>query len=693
MKTHSSFSISAVSGAILCCAIWLIAVVQVYAQTHTDSLIHLTQYGSDREKLAATMQLSNQFKHNDPQKGLNFATLAIDVSEKLGDPEAAAKAYQLSAGILFRLGNYNKAKEHYEQARNRFNQVRQEKGVAESNYALGGIYYAQGNIAVAVEHYLDALRYYENNQDKPGMLGVYTSLAGLFARQNSFSKSIEYNLKAIALYEGSSNTMQALVAYDQVGNAYWKQNNLVKATEFFNKSLKAYSDMKNNAGIASTLNQLGNLAAEQGDYTKAIQLFNRSLEMARVMKTPYLQVLNLNALGKVNALQQKYPEAINNYKKAISQAKPANMKLELEEAYQGLSQVYEITRQQEKASTFSTLSKQIKDSLYNDSTLRQLSDLQLRYESEKKQQQIELLSKEQQIQESELLRERQLKRYFIVVSIVVGLVILILFYSFIQSKRYTQSLKKQKDEIEQKAIEISSQKEKVDQLNAVKDRFFSIISHDLRNNLTAMKLYFDLISNPNYKAGDHSEITAQIAGSVENTIDLLENLLVWASAQIKGIPIHRQRLNLHSLAQENINLLSATAAQKNITLDNRIGQEQTAIGDMDMINLVFRNLISNAIKFTPMDGTITLSCQPGESFNTISVHDNGIGISAENLGKLFDQHSHPTTKGTGNEKGTGLGLLLCKDFITQNMGNIWVESEKEKGATFYFTLPVKHEEG
>lgn len=664
----------------------------LFAQTQTiDSLIVVTQSGAERDRYLANVQLSNLFKHNDPQKGLLYANQAIEVAEKLNDAESTARAYQLAAGILFRLGNYSKSKEYYELARTKFSQVQNDKGKAETNYALGGIYYAQGNIAVAVEHYLDALRYYENKKDNAGMLGVYSSLAGLYARQNSFSKSIEYNLKAIALYESSSNTMQALVGYDQVGNAYWKQNNLVKATEFFNKSLRAYTEMKNNAGIASTLNQLGNLAAEQGDYAKAAGLFKRSLEMARIMKTPYLQVMNLNALGKVNALQENYTEAISAYKKAIALAKPANMKLELEEAYQGLSQVYETTRQETKASTFSNLSREIKDSLYNDSALRQLSDLQLRYDSEKKQQQIELLSKEQQIRESELLRERQLKRYFIVVSIVVLIIFVILGFSFIQSKKYSRSLQKQKDELEQRAIEISLQKEKVDQLNAVKDRFFSIISHDLRNNLTAMKLYFDLISNPGYKASDHSEITGQIAGSVENTIDLLENLLVWASAQIKGIPIHRQRLNLHSLAQENINLLSATAAQKNIALVNSIHPDITAIGDMDMINLVFRNLISNAIKFTPSNGEITLTCNPESEFCCINVHDNGIGISKENLERLFDQHSHPTTKGTGNEKGTGLGLLLCKDFIQQNQGKIWVESEKEKGTTFHFTLPVKDE--
>ncbi len=660
----------------------------VVAQISADSLLKLSTSGTEREKWNANLQLSETYKYNDPQKALEFASAALVAAENLNDEAAIAKSNQVYAGILFRLGNFNKSKEYYQIALTKYSAAQNEKGKAEVQNALAGIYYAQGNIALAVQHYLDVLRYYEVKGDKAGLVNVYTSLANLYARQNNFSKSIEYNLKAIELYEGLSNKFQAIVIYDQIGNAYLKQNNLVRATEFFNKSLKAYTDLNNKAGIAYTLNQLGNIAAEEKAFSKAEKYFKRSNEMAEAMKTKYLQVVNLNALAGIYLLQKRYQESITCYKRAIAIAKPANMKLELEESYKGLSNVYELTKEQKKASTFSTLSTEIKDSLFNDSTLKQLSDLQLRYESEKKQLQIERLSKEQQLKENELLNERELKRFFIIVSVVFGIIFIILIYSFIQNKKYANSLQKQKNELEQKTFEILLQKEKLDQLNSVKDRFFSIISHDLRNNLTTMKLYFDLISNPDYKASDHSEISKQIAGSVENTIDLLENLLVWASAQIKGIPIHIQKLDLHLLAEENINLLSGTASQKRITIHNNLSENVAGYGDMDMINLVLRNLISNAIKFTPIDGAIHLSGEIKDKEIIVCVKDNGIGISEDNQQKMFDSHHHPTTKGTGNEKGTGLGLLLCKDFINQNKGRIWVESSKDGGSAFYFSLPA-----
>jgi len=674
--------------------IFLLTSGAIYSQNSTDSLNRIVSTGSDRDKWAALNQLADIYKNNDPQKGLNYSSEAISVAEKLSDEALQAKSGQQYAGLLFRLGNFNKSKEYYQDALKHYANISNDKGSAECRTALGGILYAQGNIAGSVQYYLDALRYYEDKKDNLGLVNIYTSLAGLYARQNSFSKAIEYNLKAISIYENSSNKLQALVIYDQIGNAYLKQNNYSKATEFFNKSLKAYTELNNKAGVASTLNQLGNINLDLEEYDIAEALFRKSYQLATSLKTPYLQVINLNDLARTMIVRKQYDKAIATYKSAILIAKPGDMKLELEEAYNGLSAVYKLTSQKEKASTFNALSSNLRDSLYNDSTLKKLSDLQLQYESEKKQQQIELLSKEQEMKNVELENERDMKRFLLIVTAIISLIFIGLIITFIQNKRYSQSLQRQKNELELMNAEIIQQKEKVDQLNSVKDRFFSIISHDLRNNLTTMKLYFDLVGNPNYVPSDNKEITQHISSSVENTIDLLENLLVWASAQIKGIPIHRQKLPLHSLGEENITLLLASAAAKEISIENNIHEEAIAFGDLDMINLVFRNLISNAIKFTPEKGKIALNSVLNSDNNecVISVSDNGIGISEENREKLFDQHLHPTTKGTGNEKGTGLGLLLCRDFIIQNKGRIWVESMKNEGTTFYFSLPLKNEE-
>jgi signal transduction histidine kinase/Tfp pilus assembly protein PilF len=670
-----------------CC---LLAGPELFAQRGTiDSLEQVSLNGTDREKLTALQLLVTYTRNNDPQRALNYLAQAIDKATALNDVAALAKCYQLTGSIQYRTGNFAKAKENFLQSLNYYIDTKNNKGQAEITAALAGIYYEQGDLPQAADHYLRALRYYEEVNDKSGMVSMLSSLGRIYARQNNFSKSIEYNLRAINLYEETSDKLRALVGYDNIGNIYLRQNNPRKAQEYFNKSLKLYTEMKNDIGIASTLLQLGNIEYSLGNHEKAMGYFRRSLGICTRLNAQPLIVSNLNALGKTYMQLSLYDKAEDAYRRAITIAKDVQLKIELDEAYQGLAQVYKLMKENEKSRIFEGLSKNIRNSVYNDSTLKKLTDQILLYESEKKEQQIQLLNKEQLIKQSELNREREIRNFFYIAGVILGLALIVLIIFAIRNRRIARSLQKQQTELIEKNRSIMEQKEKLDQLNTVKDRFFSIISHDLRNNLTTMKLYFDLVGNENYEPADNSDITKQISGSVENTIDLLENLLVWASAQIKGIPIHIQKLNLHTLAEENISLVGSLAHQKNITLKNNISEDAIAFGDIDMINLVLRNLVSNAIKFTGENGLIELSSAIADSECIVSVKDNGVGISEENLARLFNQHQHPTTKGTANEKGTGLGLMLCKEFVERNGGRIWVESRKDMGTTFFFTLPLQ----
>ncbi len=663
--------------------------VQLFAQQiNSDSLQQIISTGSNADKLAALQVIAQLNRNNNPQLAIQYLNQAIQYATELKDDALHAKALQTLAAIEFRMG-ITTAKEHYIEALGYYVNLKNTKNIADVTAALASIYFSQGNLPLSSENYLKALRYYEELKDKVGMVNVFNALGSIYARQNNFSKSIEYNLKAISLYEESSDKFRALVGYDNIGNSYLRQQEPQKAKTYFLKSLTLYTEFNNNPGIASTLYQLGKIEQLDGHSEKAINYFKRSLFMSEQIKAQPIMISNYNAMGAAFVSIRLYDKAIQSYQKAIQLSKNIDSKIELEEAYQGLAVVYKLTQENEKATTFSTLSKELKDSIFNDSSLKKLTDQLLVYESEKKQQQIELLHKEQQINEIELTKEKAVTNLFTIASIVLGVLFIFLIAFTIQNRRIAKNLRKQQIELIDKNASIMEQKEKLDQLNSVKDRFFSIISHDLRNNLTTMKLYFDLVSNKDYEPIDTSEITKQISSSVENTIDLLENLLIWASAQIKGVPIHRQKLNIHSLSQENINLLNSAAHQKSISLVNSVDENITAFADIDMINLVLRNLISNAIKFTPESGSISLLAIISEQKCIVEIKDNGVGISKENLAKLFNQHEHPSTKGTANEKGTGLGLMLCKDFIERNGGTIWAESQKDNGTSFFFSLPLQ----
>lgn len=666
---------------------WITPLVHAQ-QLNPDSLQQTLNSGSEQDRINSLLLLGQSVRNSNPTLAIQYYQQAWEKSKAIGNESSAAKAAQSLGGLYFRNGNYENAKSTFIEALSHYQNARNNKGVADVTTSLANTFYAQGNLVQASQYYLNALRYYEEVNDNSGMVTIFSALSTIYARQNNFSKSTEYSIKATQLFEKSSDKFRALVGYDQIGNSYLRQNDLSKARQYFRKSLQLYTELKNEAGIASTLNQLGDIEFKLDNIDKSYALYNQAYSLSKKLRIKPLIIAAQIGRAKCNTEKRQYNAATQAFQDAIALAKSIQSNIELEEAYQGLSLVYERTQQTEKSRTFDVLSKEIRDSLYNDSTRKKLNDQLLIYESEKKEQQIELLNKEQLLRSTELKQQQQFTRWLVIASLVLGILLTIVFVFFIQNRRIANDLRKQQHELIEKNQSILEQKEKLDQLNTVKDRFFSIISHDLRNNLTTMKLYFDLISNEHYVATDHSEITRQISGSVENTIDLLENLLVWASAQIKGIPIHIQPLDLVAITNENIALLNGTASQKQLSLENHLTSDMIAKGDLDMINLVMRNLISNAIKFTPEKGKIDVYAGKTANEITVEVRDNGVGIGPENLEKLFHQHNHPSTKGTGNEKGTGLGLLLCKDFIERNGGKIWVESNRGKGASFFFTLPV-----
>jgi two-component system sensor histidine kinase/response regulator len=237
---------------------------------------------------------------------------------------------------------------------------------------------------------------------------------------------------------------------------------------------------------------------------------------------------------------------------------------------------------------------------------------------------------------------------------------------------------------------VEQRTQELKELNATKDKFFSIIAHDLKNPFNTLMGFTELLlDNLNeYSTEKLREFIDILHQTSRQSYALLENLLEWSRSQTGRLEMKPDRIMLHELINENISLLTNHAAKKNIRLINEIDLSAQAFCDENMIRTVIRNLISNAIKYTNDHGAITCRSKIRENFIEVSIADTGIGIKTENLGKLFRIDVNYTTKGTAQETGTGLGLILCKEFINKNKGEIRVESEFGKGSTFLFTLPL-----
>lgn len=657
--------------------VFLWSVLLVNAQTDSTDNIKIIQLLNNA--LAA--------KNSNPAAAADYLVQAEKLFNTKTTDALKAKVFKEYGIINSYSGNYKLASEYLIQAGKLANANNDELTVAECNAGLGNIAYANGNLPAATNYFLNALKTFEKVDNANGLNTVYTALADLYYRQNNFSKAVEYNLKAVKIFEGSKNNLRKVTSYENIGSLFYKQNRLNDALLYYNKALQLFKEMNNKAGESMIMHNMGNIYFKLNQLQNATVCYRKSAVIAKQFNARQLLVQNYIGLGRSYFKTKNYSMAEGMFKDAIKYAREGGITIELEEAYEGIALIYDVINKQNSSSAYRLLSNDIKDSIFNDSALKKISDLQLMYEYEKKQSQLELLRKNDEINKLQLLRERQINYYlYALIALMIILIILVSVY-VIQISGKNKILNKQYQELQISSNQIQLQKEELIHLNNVKDRFFTIISHDLRNNLATMRLYFDSLEHKELTADDRM-ITRHIRESVENTIDLLENLLVWASNEIKGIPLNTEKLNLYYLFEDNINLLNASATAKEIIIVNDLGVETFITGDKNTVNLIIRNLLSNAIKFTPFGGEILITGKRENGMQQFSISDNGIGISDDKLDKLFLQYTTASTKGTANEKGTGLGLMLCKEFVEKNKGAIHVYSKVGKGSTFSVLLPL-----
>ncbi|MGD0756291.1 MAG: two-component regulator propeller domain-containing protein [Bacteroidales bacterium] len=283
-------------------------------------------------------------------------------------------------------------------------------------------------------------------------------------------------------------------------------------------------------------------------------------------------------------------------------------------------------------------------------------------------------------------------------ELVVISLIIIIFTSFFLLR--IQQLKNQKDlleksvtlktiELQKKNATLEERQQHIEYLNASKDKFFSIIAHDLKNPFSSI-IGLSGIMKEEIKSSDTSTLenyAGMINSSAVQTLRLLENLLEWANSQRGKIVFSPVLINMRELYNEEFSILNEMAKEKSIELKNSFNDNLTITADKNMIKTILRNLISNAIKFTHKNGKVEVKAQIMNSQVEISVSDSGIGMTEETIAKLFRIDGNLSTRGTENEKGTGLGLFLCKEFVEKHAGKIWVESESGKGSVFKLVLP------
>lgn len=257
----------------------------------------------------------------------------------------------------------------------------------------------------------------------------------------------------------------------------------------------------------------------------------------------------------------------------------------------------------------------------------------------------------------------------------------------VRLEKKNKEILRQKQEIAGQVVLLEKQTNELRELDGVKNKLFSVIAHDLKTPMYALRNLFRNIQQHDLPGNEIRAMIPDVVTDLNYTTGLMENLLQWAKSQMQADHLHRSTINITDLIREVIQLLRLQADAKKVYIENKLDAPVYIYADKDMVNLVLRNLLSNAIKFTPEQGTVSLGANPADTFVEVFVQDTGTGMNEETMSKI-NTGNYFTTRGTANESGTGLGLMLCREFLARNDGRMFVESRPGCGSIFSFTLPA-----
>lgn len=654
----------------------------LFSQTRIDSLEGLLPHKLDLEKVILLNELSFAYWNVSPDKGLQYANMAYSLAIKENSKKDIARSLQNKGVNYWAKSEFKLALDNYQKSLNIFEEINDLEGISALCSNLGAVY-------LDINDYENALKYNYRSlkiSEEKGFTEIYiiaiSNISSIYLAQKNYPKALEYVQKSIAVSKKQSKTSNLASQLNTLGEIYKFKKEYKKAKDSYKNALKLFKKTKNSYGTAICLYNIGNTEYQLKNYASASAYLEESLNISNTINDQIGMLLANQSIGLVHKEQQQYDKALSYYYNAFQLAIKLGAKEEKLELYKNYADLYKTTGKFDKSVVFLENYISLKDSINNENSSKQIAEMQTKYGSEQKEKENELLRKNSEIQNLAIAKQTNLRNSFIGVSLLVILMIIILLNRFTIKKKANQLLII-KNEV------ISNQRDELKEINLTKDKFFSIISHDLKSPFSNILGFSNLLVEDydSFDDDQKKEIIIALNKSSQSAFDLLANLLTWAQSQTGRIKINKKLLNLKELVETSIAPYKYNASAKNIEVTTTIPSEVNVLIDLNSAVIAIGNLVNNAIKFTPNGGKITIKYHANK--NTIMLHiiDTGIGMTTEVIEKLFKIDENISTKGTNDEEGTGLGLILSKEFINKNGGDITVKSELGKGSEFIISLP------
>ncbi|QJX47867.1 tetratricopeptide repeat protein [Hymenobacter taeanensis] len=547
---------------------------------------------------------------------------------------------------------------------------------------LGKALYYQGDTGNARQVYQRALAMYQHQHNLLGKGEVYQQLGELYGSENKWRRAQGSQEQALEVWRAAHDSAKIAEAFHHIGMAHQHQRQYSRALYYLQQSQAIALQLHDSVRVGEALRSIGQIYQDFGNFETAAVFYTRALENLPRAASPTVRANTLWVLAAMQDSLGQHRPAQAALHQALVAAQQTGSSILLSGIYFSLADLYQRNRQPSAALRALRRYVALQDSALAEQRENQIAELRLRYESEKKEREIQLLTKDQQLQQANLRRQKLLGNLLAAGAVLLLITVAALYRGRKQQENINQILT-------QKNAAISQQKEKLDRLNQTKNTLFSVISHDLRSPLSSLYSLLSLISLGALPPARLAAHTARLSQTLDSTSRLLDNLLNWSASQMQGDSGTKpERLRLDILIEEVFSQIADEAERKEVQLLSEILEPCSARADLNMTRLILRNLLGNALKFTSAGGCITVSARRLATSWEVSVRDTGVGISPAGQHKILEQTESYSTPGTDHEKGVGLGLRLCKEFLELNNGELSFESTVGKGTTFRFTLPA-----
>lgn len=680
---------------------------------------------SDPSKKAAELyNLGNLYRRvNNYRLAIDCQTQSLEISKSINDLSGTASSLNNLGEIYKFLNKYDEALNYLNQSLAIRRDIGSPKEVAYTLNNIGSVFWLKKDYANSLEFYLKSLEIRSQLGDKSDISSSLNNLGNVYKNLKKYNKALDYYSKALEIRKEIGDKTLIAFTMNDIGGIYWRLNNYNESLSYYNKSLEIRKEIGNKRYIAATLKNIGTVYKDLNEldyslkhYNDALKIydeindqkeqanvfsfignlyrsynnFDKSLEYHKIALNLHRRIGNINgiayssnSIGEMLMDYYKSEEAKDYLLSAFEHANQSKDRGLQKITSENLFEYFSNQGDYKKAlDYFQEFSNTQYDSIVDQIDKDKIAEFEANYEISKNKDEIKSLKAFSRLQS-------------IVIYLFIALIILAGIIGYIANKNIkirketTLALTNKNKELEEINSKLKETEVRLRDLNLTKDKIFNVISSDLRTPFNHMMEMSSKLDNSFEKADiEHQK---SLSGSIKDlsihTYDLVENILLWSASQSGKTKFTARAFNVKELLDHSITNLSEQLSEKNLKVIFNMDSDSKAYADTGAITEVFKNLLSNAIKFSYREGKITISAREKKYLIELEISDEGVGMSKTNLHKIFRLDNDYLALGTAKEKGAGIGLLLCKEYVEKNGGKIWADSEEGSGSSFYITIP------